>query len=426
MKPDGQPADGPGGGAALAAQIDAALDAAFAAVEAALAQAGSPAGSVSAASSGAVAELLVRGLYSSDASVACRAAKAVTRFVRRDWAAAARAVAAAAGGAAVPALERLAASGDDAAADAAWTAVSSLLAGHAQEARRSLAQRYAAADGAVEGIIKAVLQRATAFGAIQLSYFLVASNVPEVSAQFAAADGFCAGLVSFVAAVCDSPWQHSNDCSKSCSAALACMASLLCIQPAAVVPALMAAEGLWAALEGVVARAGSSMDDWEVGAVNGANIVVRTLAEQNAAAARHAAGLDGLLVGIAAALAQPEHRQWAHEALRAVATHGGDGGDGEAAVAAAVAGALACAADDAARQQLRGWLAGPPMQMDARAIRALERKAVEAAALRGRVAELEAIPVNTRAAIVELAHAVRGKRRREEDEEAAAGEEQRR
>jgi hypothetical protein len=59
--------------------------------------------------------------------------------------------------------------------------------------------------------------------------------------------------------------------------------------------------------------------------------------------------------------------------------------------------------------------------MEEAAISALERQAQEAAALRARVAELEAIPVNTRAALVELAQAVRSKRPREE---TAAGEEQ--
>jgi hypothetical protein len=78
-------------------------------------------------------------------------------------------------------------------------------------------------------------------------------------------------------------------------------------------------------------------------------------------------------------------------------------GDGKAAVAAAVAGALAKATDEATRQRLREWLAAPPMEMEAVAISVLERQAREAAALRARVAELEAIPVNTRAAIVELA-----------------------
>ncbi|GBF87932.1 hypothetical protein Rsub_00644 [Raphidocelis subcapitata] len=403
MQPEGQPADGRGGGAALAAQIDAALDAAFAAVAAALAQAGSLNDCVSAASTGAVAELLVRGLSSSNTAVAGRAALAVVCFAQGDaGAAGARAVAEASGGAAVPALARLAASGRKAAADLAWEAMVSLLGGHGDEARPALAQRYAAADGAVEGVIKAVMQRSEPYAALNVSTLLIMDCGPEVSAQFAAADGFCARLVSFVAAFGSSPWQPSDDRCKSCCAALACVGTLLLSQPASVAPALMAAEGLWPAVEGAVARAGRSTDDMEVRLVTGAIHIVQMLAEHSAAGARHAAGLDGLLAGLAAALAQPQQWGDANAALRAIATFGR--GDGRAAVAAAVAGALACAADGDTQQMLRTWLAAPPVRMEAGAIAALERKAVQAEALRARVAELEAIPVNTRAAIVELAH----------------------
>ncbi|GBF87943.1 hypothetical protein Rsub_00655 [Raphidocelis subcapitata] len=429
MQPEGQPADGLGGGAALAAQIDAALDAAFAAMEAALEGSPSDCNCVSAASTGAVAELLVRGLSSTDASVARRAALAVLTFVDGDAAgAAASAVAAVSDGAALLALTRLAASGDDAAADAAWEAVHSLLWRHGEdEARRALVQRYAAIDGAVEGLIEAVRARATCSAALDVINILILYGGPELSAQFAAADGFCTRLVSVAAAVGDSPWQPSDDRFESCQSALNCMEALLDHQPAAAAPALMAAEGLWPALEGLVARTGSREDEIEYAEENAvveAISITAKLSQQSAAAARHAAGLAGLLAGLAAALTQPFFRQDAGDALWAIATHGGSGG--KAAVAAAVAGPLACVADDATRQELRDWLAAPPMQMEAGAIGALERMAVEAAALRTRVAELEAIPVNTRAAIVELAHVVRGKRRREEGEEAAAGKEQRR
>ncbi|GBF87946.1 hypothetical protein Rsub_00658 [Raphidocelis subcapitata] len=342
------------------------------------------------------------------------------RFVRGDAeAAAARAVAEASDGAAFPALARLAASGGNAAADAAWLALVSLLVGHRDDkARAALAQRYAAIDGAVEGLIKAVMRRATPLRAIQASSHLIADGGPEVSAQFAAAGGFCARLVSFVAAVGDSPWQACDDRLPSCYAALECIPALIFNQPAAVASALMAAEGLWAALEGFMTRAGSSKG--VARAVNNAMVVVAMLAAQSPAAARRAAGLDGLLAGLAAALAEPFFRQGADNALRAIATRGGGGG--KAAVAAAVAGALACAADDGSKKRLREWLAAPPVRMGAGAIGALELQAVQAEALRARVAELEAIPVNTRAAIVELAHAVRGARL-EEGEEAAAGEE---
>jgi hypothetical protein len=64
MQEEGQ-ADGPASGTAgRAAQVDAPLDAAFAAVEAALA--GSPDNPVPVASPYTVAELLVRGLTSTD------------------------------------------------------------------------------------------------------------------------------------------------------------------------------------------------------------------------------------------------------------------------------------------------------------------------------------------------------------------------
>ncbi|GBF87944.1 hypothetical protein Rsub_00656 [Raphidocelis subcapitata] len=444
MQPEGQPADGPGSGAALAAQIDAALDAAFAAVEAALAQvvSCSDCDDVQDASTGAVAELLVRGLSSLDASVARRAALAIARFVLGDSEDfAASAVMASSDGAVLPALARLAASGDDAVADAAWTAMYWLVLGIGDQ--QGTAARCAATDGVVEGLIKAVMQRATPWAALKVIYILLLHRGPEAPGQFAAADGFCARLVAFAATVGDSPcqwrndslWQAYDDQFESCWSALKCILSLLESEPEATVPALMAAEGLWPALEGLVGRAASTRDGNEYGAVSAAIRTIQALAEQSAAAARRAAGLDGLLARLAAALAQPQYRQWPHgaaqaipgkagDALRAIASRGG--GNGEAAVAAAVAGVLACAADDDSKQRLRDWLAAPPMRMGAGAIAALELQVVEAAALRARVAELEAIPVNTRAAIVELAHAVRGKRRREEDEEAAVGKEQRR
>ncbi|GBF87945.1 hypothetical protein Rsub_00657 [Raphidocelis subcapitata] len=424
MQSEGQPADGTVSGAAPSARIDAALDAAFAAVEAALAQAGSldDRDCVSAASAGAVAELLVRGLASSDASVARRAALSISRLVPDDReGTAASAVVAVSHGAALPALARMAASGYDDAADAAWAAVRVLLMGHGEGvARRDVMYRFTAIQYAKECLIEAVMERETCSAALGVIHALILHGGAALSAQFAAADGFCGRLVSFAVAAGDSPSQPSDDRFPSCCAALACMDALLLRQPEAAAPALMAAEGLCPALEGLVARAASNMVGGEVNAVHAAIRTIQALAEQSVAAPRRAAGLDGLLAGLAAALAEPFFRQDAGDALRAIATRGG--GAGKAAVAAAVAGALARAADDDAKQELRDWLAAPPMQMESGAIGALELQAAEAAALRARVAELEAIPVNTRAAIVELAHAVRGARL-EEGEEAAAGEE---
>jgi hypothetical protein len=159
MQADRQP-DAAGGGAASGAGLGAALDAAFAAVERVLAEHGPPT-AVSKADASAVAELLVRGLASADAGVACRAATAIARFAR-GGPAAGHAVAEASGGAAMPALARLATSGDGAATDAALMGVGRLLVSVRRgEALPALLRSYAATDGAVEGVIGAVMQQAS-------------------------------------------------------------------------------------------------------------------------------------------------------------------------------------------------------------------------------------------------------------------------
>ena len=357
----------------------------------------------------------MRGLTSADAGVARRAAAAIARFARAGPAAG-RAIAKASGGAAMPALARLAMSGDGAAAGAAMRAVALVVLSHGGGARPALVRAYAATDGAVEAVAAAVMQQAAPVQALSALFLIITDGVPEVSARVAAADGLCARLVSFVAAIGNGPWQPEDSrrfC--RCKSAMTCIFVLVRFQPLTAVPALMAAEGFWPAVEAVLARPGSSTAEADtVDMVLGTLLV---MAEHSPAASRIAAGRDGLLVGLAAALTRPGCRERAESVLWGVATRG----DGKAAVAAAVAGALASAADEATRQQLREWLAARRMQMDAAAVGALERKALEAAALHARVAELEAIPVNTRAAIVELAQAVRRKRPREA---AAAGEEQ--
>jgi hypothetical protein len=418
MQADG-PASGPAG---LAAQIDAALDAAFAAVEAALAG-----GPVPVTNTELVAELLVRGLTSSDTCVARRAALAIAAFVQRHGNyAAPHAVVEASSGAAVPALARLATSSNVAAAGAALSAVASLMASLYDYA--ACVQAFAATDGAVEALINTVMQQAVPVDALEVLKCLVSIGGPEASLQVPSTEGLCARLVSFVAAVGNDPWQPGDDRFRLCVLALQCMHELMSrTAREAAVPAFLAAEGFWPALEGALAR-GNGRDNEEDDEENDeADAVELTLwlvscLIASAAAARIAAGRDGLLAGLTAALARPQFSQTADGVLHQILSNG----DGKAAVAAAVAGALASAPDEATRQQLREWLAAPSMRMEEAAITALERKALEAEALRVRVAELEAIPVNTRAAIVELAHAVRSKRPREEEGEAAGEEREQR
>jgi hypothetical protein len=325
----------------------------------------------------------------------------------------------ASGWAAMPALARLSMNDDAAAAGAARRAVAAVWGSHeGPEPHHTLVGSYVEVDGAVEGLIQAVMQQAAPTDALGVLSYVLDFCEPEVCFQGADTAGLCARLVSFVAAVGNDPWQPGDDRFLLCLLALKCMRSLTCCQSEAVELALISAEGFWPALEGVLARGGNGQDE-EADAIESTLRLVSCLTA-NDAAAHIAAGRDSLLAGLAAALTRPWFRGFAEEALDLIVTRG----DGMAAVAAAVAGALATATDEATRQPLREWLGAPPMEMEAAAISVLERQAREAAALRARVAELEAIPVNTRAAIVELAHAVRSKRPREEEGEAAVEEPQ--
>jgi hypothetical protein len=337
MQVEGQ-ADAAGGGAPSAAALDAALDAAFAAVE------GGDPTAVPEEDASTVAELLVRGLASTEAGVACRAAAAIARFARAGPAAA-HAIAEASGGAAMPALARLATTGDDAAAGAAISAVASVISAHKEEELCALVRAYAATDGAVEAVIKAVMQQAAPVTALRFLAELIYYGEPQLSAQVAAADGLCARLAWFVAAICDRPWQPETF-GGLCCLALNCLGALMVRQPQTAAPAFMAAEGFWPALEAVVARAGSCTGEVPGCVVEVVLGVLMRMAQHSTAAVRRAAGRDGLLAALAAALTRPECRASAEFILEAVAMRG----DGKAAVAVAVARVLAAATDEATRE----------------------------------------------------------------------------
>lgn len=137
--------------------------------------------------------------------------------------------------------------------------------------------------------------------------------------------------------------------------------------------------------------------------------------------AAHAAAAPGALAGAARCMRffggspraeEASSAQKAEVLLELIAL--AEGGAHAHAAAAAVAEALALpsgggGADRA--EQLRGMLRQPPFGLSQLAVDALETAAKAAAAervaLQRQVAELEAVPVNTRAAIVELAGAVR-------------------
>jgi len=122
---------------------------------------------------------------------------------------------------------------------------------------------------------------------------------------------------------------------------------------------------------------------------------------------------DGFLAAAVSVLASDDSQTWIDKfmkLLRALAL--ATGPSQRAAIASAVTDAMPTASASA-RERLRKFLRERPMALQPVAIEALEMAAENAARLRGQVAELEAVPVNTRAAIVELAQQVAaGGRRR--------------
>ncbi|KAI8473486.1 MAG: hypothetical protein J3K34DRAFT_466528 [Monoraphidium minutum] len=120
--------------------------------------------------------------------------------------------------------------------------------------------------------------------------------------------------------------------------------------------------------------------------------------------ARRVADTEGALPTAVAAAGQSEViAAMACEGRRAAAAAGRSG-----AVAAAFAAPLA-SRDAAARDAARALLSAALLALPPAALDGLELAAGRAAALEREMAELRAVPVNTRAAIVELATAVRGR-----------------
>ncbi|KAI8473485.1 MAG: hypothetical protein J3K34DRAFT_499870 [Monoraphidium minutum] len=122
-----------------------------------------------------------------------------------------------------------------------------------------------------------------------------------------------------------------------------------------------------------------------------------------AAAAGRSTHVLPTLAAIARASPDLARRVADTEGIRAVAAAGRAG-----AVAAAFLAPLA-SPDAAARAAARAFLSAAPLALPQAALDGLELAAGCTAALEREVAELRAVPVNTRAAIVELAAAVRGR-----------------
>jgi hypothetical protein len=139
-----------------------------------------------------------------------------------------------------------------------------------------------------------------------------------------------------------------------------------------------------------------------------AMITLQRLALAGGAAARriaaHPAAMRAM-ANAAAGAADTVARGAAEAALHAVTS---SCAEAKAAVASALA-ALLVANDAASRDRARALLQGAPLSLPPLAVAALGLAAGEVAALKAEVEALQSIPVNTRAAIVELAAAVRGR-----------------
>ncbi|GBF88087.1 hypothetical protein Rsub_00799 [Raphidocelis subcapitata] len=411
MQPEGHPDAMPAAAAVPAGAVPADLGPALATIELALkADKKKFIGFTEAGAIKSAAQLLAQGLASPDAAVARRAAAATASFALRGGRCTAEAA-----GAAMPALARLVAGGDAAASCAALTAAHAVLIVADRGVFRDAARAFAAAGGGAGEVVAAVRRG----GALGQELPFLTRLLEGCGGDFAAGvadSGLPARLLALAAAAGDGPWGRDDARFDACGDALECLEALLDKRPAAAAQLGAPPGGAdpLRALGSVVARGGWGCGSCcvnELQAVQAAAAVVARVAESGPDAARAAAACGPLLTALTAAAARAVLDAGFHALQTISATAGAEG---KAAVVATAAAALASAPDAAACNRLRGWLSGPAMGVDPAAVSALVGIASEAAALRARVEELEAIPFNTRAAIVDLAQCVRGKRQRRE------------
>jgi hypothetical protein len=261
---------------------------------------------------------------------------------------------------------------------------------------------FASVEGSVEAAVAAVMQPGATCDDVRLLELMLWDDSSQITECMADA-GAATHLLSFVG----TDKARSGD-ALSC-AALACLDRLLRHHRRAADQILAADASSFCPVLEAALDCICKGSPFETHAFN----VLEQLIKSSPNAARRTAASSGLLAGLLGRYAAGQACKIVG-VLEAVVTGAGD--EGQAAVLAAAAAAMASASKDKARKRLRKWLKGPPLRVEAPMVSVLERAASVPAALRAHMAELEAVPINTRAAITELAQAVRGKRRRQEGE----------
>ncbi|KAI8464459.1 MAG: hypothetical protein J3K34DRAFT_440444 [Monoraphidium minutum] len=250
-----------------------------------------------------------------------------------------------------------------------------------------LARRVAGTDGALDALLARAHAGCTVC-LLTLSFMVQTCN--DVGGALASQPAAFSTLVKFIIESSDSHLYHHVFVLKA-----------MCTADPSLLPRLASASGLLAALGR--AALPPLQDHMPL-------TLLAMVARHSEAAARSVAQAEGMLRACAVAActstgALPlSGRHWAEKLLRALATV-----TPPATIAAAFAPQLS-SSDDKERGHVRAFLAKKPLSLPPVALDALQcagrQAAAEAACLRAEVAELRAIPVNTRAAIVELAGAL--------------------